>query len=94
MTTSAPRILFVEDDKIDQMGFERYLKQNRLPYRYQMVDSLQSARTELFESEIDYDIILTDFLLSDGTGIELISEEVNLPVIVITGAGDEEKDTV
>lgn len=81
-------VLLVEDDKIDRMAFERMVLKEKLPYQVDVACSSDEARG--FLSERKYDIILVDYLLGDGTGLDLLEDTGNVPVIVVTGAGSEE----
>ena len=38
------KILFVEDDKIDQMAFERFAQKEHFPYDYVVAGSVQETR--------------------------------------------------
>jgi two-component system phosphate regulon sensor histidine kinase PhoR len=91
MTTTqenAFRVLFVDDDKFDQMAFNRLVKQLQLPYDYIIADSLEQAKNIL--NNHTFDIIITDYYLGDGTGFDIIGLARNTPVVFVTGAGDEE----
>ncbi len=81
-------ILLVEDDRIDQMAFERLIKKNKLPYQYSIADSANQA-IELIKTD-NYNVIITDYNLGDGTGSDILNHVSNTPVIFTTGAGDEE----
>lgn len=82
------RVLLVEDDKIDQMAFERLVKREELPYDYVIVGSVSEARHALAAAR--YDAALVDYLLGDGTAFDLFDEVEDAPIVVITGSGDEE----
>jgi DNA-binding NtrC family response regulator len=82
------KILLVEDDRIDQMAFERLIKKNKLPYQYSIADSANQA-IELIKTD-NYNVIITDYNLGDGTGSDILNHVSNTPVIFTTGAGDEE----
>ncbi|MDY7094262.1 MAG: EAL domain-containing protein [Acidobacteriota bacterium] len=82
------RVLLVEDDEVDQMAFERIVRREGLPYRYEIVGSLGEAR-ELFRSH-RFDVVISDYHLPDGTALELFDRPLSMPIIVITGAGGEE----
>lgn len=82
------RILLIEDDKIDQLAFKRHLEQEKLPYEYEMVKSLENALAALRARE--FDIIISDYNLGDGTALDVCSAAKGIPLIVITGAGNEE----
>ncbi len=81
------RLLLIEDDDIDQQAFVRLVKKKRLPYQYTIVNSLNKARHQLNINL--FDIIICDYLLGDGTALDLISDNPLPPIIVVTGAGDE-----
>ncbi len=80
-------ILFVEDDKIDQMAFERYVRQNQLSYKYVFCDSINKAEATMAAQHFDAAVV--DYLLTDGTGLELVEKMRNLPIIFVTGQGDQ-----
>ncbi len=86
--TFSLRVLLVEDDKIDQMAFERFIHQQNLPYRYLIASSLHEARQTIAAE--DFDIIISDYLLGDGTAFDIFALQNKCPVIVTTGSGDEE----
>ena len=81
-------ILFVEDDLIDRIAFERYVKRGDFPYNYLFAESLADALRLLNEER--FDIVITDYHLGDGTAIDLIKQLKDIPFIVVTGAGDQE----
>lgn len=80
-------VLVVEDNKLDQLSFARFTREVPLFFNYAVARSLKEARNALAKQK--YDIIVSDYMLPDGTGIELISEVKPIPVIIITGAGRE-----
>lgn len=81
-------LLFVEDDLIDRIAFERYVKRGDFPYNYLFAESLNDA-INLLDKE-RFDIVITDYHLGDGTAIDLIKQLKDIPFIVVTGAGDQE----
>jgi len=82
------RLLLVEDDKVDQMAFERFAGSENLPYDYTIAGSVAEAK-EILKS-ISFDVIIADYMLGDGTSFELFDLFKDLPVIVTTGTGNEE----
>ena len=82
------RLLLVEDDKVDQMAFERFVKNEGLPYDYTIAGSI--IETERVLQSKSFDIIISDYWLGDGTSFELFDLFKGLPVIVTTGIGNEE----
>jgi DNA-binding NtrC family response regulator len=82
------RVLLIEDDKVDQKAFERLVKEKCLPYEYMIAGSVSEAIRVLNSEE--FDIIITDYLLGDGTAFDIFDYIINTPIIFVTGAGDEE----
>jgi PAS domain S-box-containing protein len=83
------KLLLVEDDLVDKMAFERMVKSEGLPYHYTCVTSVEEAKTALQEAE--YDVVVTDYRLGDGTAFDMIAEvPSNTALIIVTGAGGEE----
>ena len=82
------RLLLVEDDRVDQMAFEKYVKNMTLPYDYTIAGSVAEARTILKSNT--FDIIISDYMLGDGISFELFDLFKKLPVIITTGTGNEE----
>ena len=82
------KLLLVEDDKIDQLAFERTVQRQNLPYNYTIARSAAQAHDVLQNEE--FDIILADYLLGDGTVFEIFDDMQDTPFIVMTGSGDEE----
>jgi two-component system cell cycle sensor histidine kinase/response regulator CckA len=81
-------VLFIEDDKIDQLAFKRHVEQENLPYTCSMVKSLAEAQGELKRQH--FDVVITDYNLGDGTAIDVCDSVAGTPLIIITGAGNEE----
>ena len=96
LTTKVPttKILIVDDSDCDRDTYVRYL-QSEVDCFYSIVEAetLEDG-LELWRSQRP-DIVLLDLKLPDGDGLELLealSEEYTdqrLPVIVLTGQGDE-----
>lgn len=82
------RLLLVEDDDVDRMAFERHVRKNSLEYDYEYAATLSEAKALLTDGA--FDIVITDYHLGDGSGLDLLELSLDVPVIVITGAGDEE----
>ena len=81
-------ILLIEDDQLDQMAFKRFVESNDIPYDCTVSGSVSQAK-QVLNSE-QFDIIITDHSLGDGTALDILESAKNTPVIVVTGAGDEE----
>jgi DNA-binding NarL/FixJ family response regulator len=81
-------LLLVEDDRVDQMAFGRFVKAKGLNYACTMVGSKAEARKVVAQKT--FDIIIADYILGDGTVFDLFEHFKDMPVIVTTGAGNEE----
>ena len=89
-------ILLVEDEEahaeLVQRAFDRSSRADQ--FRLTLADSLQSARARLAESLPD--LVITDWILPDGHGIELLpaGDEARkdhlFPAVVMTSHGDEQ----
>jgi len=90
MTNGMIKLLYIEDDLVDQMAFKRLVREQNLPYDMTLANSVQSAR-EKFRAGV-FDIVISDFLLGDGTSFEYLPEiiQTGTPVILVTGTGDED----
>ncbi|MBF0288776.1 MAG: response regulator [SAR324 cluster bacterium] len=82
------KLLLVENDKVDQLALERLARKEGFPYEYMMVASIQEAKEALHASS--FDMVITDYLLDDGTGLEMLDIAQETPVVFVTGSGDEE----
>jgi len=88
MEDTKHKILFVEDDKLDQQSFERLVKDEGLPYDYIMAGSVSKAK-EILASE-QFDVVIADYALGDGTAFDVLDVAKNTPTIIVTGTGNEE----
>ncbi|MBN2590292.1 MAG: PAS domain S-box protein [Sedimentisphaerales bacterium] len=82
------KILLIEDDKIDQMAFKRFILNEQLPYEIVVSGSITEAQAVL--SSEKFDIIISDFSLGDGTALDILDLVKDIPIILTTGARDEE----
>ena len=84
------RILYIEDNKIDQRAVKRVINENELQYDITIVGTFREG-VELLADEIEkFDLLLLDYDLGDGNGIDILKKLKNsLPVIFITGNGNE-----
>jgi len=82
------RILVVDDEKSIRMTLEHFLTEEG--YEVETASSYDDAYEML--SETYFDLIITDILLGDKSGIDLLREikrrHLTCPVIMITGAPD------
>lgn len=82
------RILYIEDDLGDQRALIRFLEDNHLPYECVLADTLAQANEKIKKDR--YDLIITDYKLSDGHGVDIFKSAMDCPVIILTGFGDQE----
>lgn len=88
MENTRYKILYVEDSELDQAAFKRFVENNAIPYDCVIAGSISEARSILGSDR--FDIVISDHSLGDGTAFDTLDLVKNTPVIVITGAGDEE----
>ncbi|MBN1906575.1 MAG: response regulator [Deltaproteobacteria bacterium] len=88
MAENRVSLLIVEDDHVDQMAYERFIIREALPYDFMFANSVDSARKIL--ASHSFDLILSDYMLGDGTGLEVFGNIGDAPIIVVTGTGNEE----
>ena len=88
MENTRCKILMVEDDKLDQKAFERLVKNEKFPYDYTIAGSVSEARSILASGQ--FDVVISDYALGDGTAFDVLGLVKNTPIIIVTGAGDEE----
>jgi len=84
------KILYIEDDLVDQMAFKRLVREQQLPYDYTLANSVETGLNAFRNSR--FDVVISDFLLGDGTSFEYLPEIIHsgTPVILVTGTGDED----
>jgi PAS domain S-box-containing protein len=82
------RVLFVEDDSVDRMAFERFVRDEGLPYDCTMADSVAAAKAAF--SVARFDVVIADYMLGDGTAFDVLAAARGAPVVFVTGSGNEE----
>ncbi len=88
MQDKRDKILFVEDNKVDRMAFERFARREDFLYDYITAGSVKEVR-KIIQSE-KFDAAVIDYLLGDGTAFDLFDKIKDTPIIIVTGAGSEE----
>lgn len=88
MSDQTIRILLVEDDDTDREVVERFVRKEQLHYDLQTTASMAEALEQLRDGA--YDIVLLDYKLGDGTGLEVLPHVGDTPTIFITGHGSEQ----
>lgn len=86
------KILLVEDDEVDRMAVRRSLKSAGVQVEIWETEDCKSAIATLHQHS--FDCVFLDYRLPDGDALSLIqqvrSAGFKLPLIVLTGQGDEE----
>jgi CheY-like chemotaxis protein len=84
------RVLVVEDEQ-GTAGLIARLLERRLDAHVDIADGADRAKELL--SVLPYDVVTLDYKLTDGSGLEVLSEiaqgPARIPVIAVTGHGDE-----
>lgn len=87
------KILIIEDNEGDVLLIEEYLSEYNSSHELEHARSLRDA-AEVLKRKNDFDVILLDLTLPDGTG-ELLIERVvqiapSIPVVILTGYTNRE----
>ena len=88
MENTRYKVLLIEDNQIEQRMFERFVENNAIPYDCVIAGSVAEARRILASEK--FDIVISDHDLGDGTAFDILESAGDTPIIVVTGAGDEE----
>lgn len=88
MEVTKHRVLLIEDNKLDQMAFMRFVRTAELPYDCTIAGSVTEALSILESAK--FDVIVSDYSLGDGTALDVLNFATNTPVIVVTAADAEE----
>jgi PAS domain S-box-containing protein len=89
MSSSRIKLLLVDDSEVDRMAFERFVQKASLSYDHQEAASI--AEGEQLLKNDTFDVVLLDYSLKDGTAFDLLGQvPTEIPVVVITGSGNEE----
>ena len=86
------RVLLVDDDEVDRLTVKRLFKQAGLNATFE--ECIDAERVLPVASQGTFDCILLDYRLPRSDGLTLLrslrNSGVTLPVVVLTGLGDEE----
>lgn len=81
-------VLLIEDDRVDQLAFKRFIEQSDLNYNFEVVSSFREAKQVLTTRQ--FDVVITDYFLGDGTAFDIFQYISDSSIIITTGTGDEE----
>jgi two-component system, chemotaxis family, CheB/CheR fusion protein len=91
MTQKTPRIIVVEDQADTAEGLRRFL--TRIGYKVYIAPDVASARA--LAKAVEFDVLLSDIRLPDGTGWDLMRElsreQPDLRGIAISGYNSDEE---
>lgn len=88
-------IVIVDDSAEDRATYRRYLNKEQ-EYSYNIIECEYAQEIRTFCQQQIPDVILLDYILTDGDGLDLLSElqaQMNsskLPVVMLTGYGNTE----
>jgi len=86
------KILIVDDDEVDRMAVRRALRAAGMQTEILEVSDCAEAIATLQTQ--DFDCVFLDYCLPDGNGLNLVQQlralEITVPLIVLTGQGDEQ----
>ena len=80
------KILHIEDDLLSQNIFASAIEKDKVPMNYLAVSSLAEAQSELENQGFDF--IICDYLLPDGTTMDILEELCQVPTVMITSIVD------
>lgn len=87
------KILYVEDNPVDADLARRMLARAMPDACLEVAPDVAAARARL-SGEVDFDLVLCDLSLPDGSGMEVLShvraQDLPLAVVILTGLGDQE----
>jgi len=79
-------ILVVEDDKVTTMAYARMIRKEFPGMNCAFSETVEKA-IQLVKSQ-DFGLVLLDYWLKDGTGLEVIEHSNRIPTIFISGSED------
>jgi PAS domain S-box-containing protein len=86
------KILVVEDDEVDRMAVRRALKTAGISV--EMATAIDCKNAIAILDQENFDCVLLDYRLPDGDGLALVQEVRStgskVPLVVLTGQGDEQ----
>lgn len=86
------KILYVEDDPLDQDLVRHYLTRRSSEIQCETATTISEALNRLAGDQT-FDLLLTDSLLPDGSGLDLLTairaRGDRVAVVILSGLGDE-----
>ncbi|MFE4107309.1 ATP-binding response regulator [Almyronema epifaneia] len=91
-STNPLKILIVDDDEIDRLAVRRAFRKAHMPLQFNEAEDCEAAIATLRQCSVD--CVFLDYRLPDMDGLELVKAlrqaGFKIPLIVLTGQGDEE----
>ena len=89
------RVLYIEDNPLDVDLTRQAFRKSRPDLELDVARSQREALEKIKGIDVaNYDLVLTDMHLGDGDGLAILSHirsrSIPLPVVILTGQGDEE----
>lgn len=81
------KILYIDDDRIDQMAFRRYMRAYADEFEIAVVASYTAF--DQLPDKTAFDLIITDFHLGDGTALDVIHQFENRRLIILSGTNHQ-----
>lgn len=81
------KILCVDPHPADIKALEQYFLRGHFPYQVVAVSSVSQAQEAL--EDFQFDLVILEYQLEDGTAFDLMRELSHLPVIFLVREGDE-----
>lgn len=81
------QILHVEDSKMAHTAVMKLFQEKGLEYAADWAATVSEAMKMLGEKQ--YDLVLLDYMLPNGTGLDLLEKAKETPVVFFTGQGCE-----
>lgn len=81
------KLLIVEDDLVDIMGFERLFKNNNT-IELETATSIDEALIKM--KNMVFDIIISDYMLKDGNAKEILKVKGDIPFVIVTGVDNQD----
>ncbi len=86
------KILIVDDDEVDRMAVQRSLR--KVNVKLKVTEAQDCERAISLLQNHTFDCVFLDYRLPDGDGLNLVKEvrslNIKVPLIVLTGQGDEQ----
>ena len=86
------KILIVDDDEVDRMALRRLLKSAGVAI--EAVETVDCGQAIAILKEQTFDCAFVDYRLPDMNGLELVQvlrgDSIRIPLIILTGQGDEQ----